>query len=121
LQYLQKNIKAHLRLFKSEGRLKSNQPFFNEKTRESLKESRGLVSCAIFLATKTQMVKSELIALMTGKQPHLPRQDIELAINCIIEHLAATVAKGERIEIRGFGGFSIIKRNERLVLIYVSE
>jgi len=67
-----------------------------------------------FSCFKKQMVKSELIALMTGKQPQLPRQDVELAVNCIIEHLAATVAKGERIEIRGFGGFSMVKRDERI-------
>lgn len=53
------------------------------------------------------MTKSELIALIASKQPQLPQRDVELAIYCILEHLADTAAKGERIEIRGFGGFSM--------------
>ncbi|HEY8218907.1 MAG TPA: integration host factor subunit beta [Methylobacter sp.] len=53
------------------------------------------------------MTKSELIDNLAKKQPHLERKDVELAVSCMIEHMSkALMAKG-RIEIRGFGSFSL--------------
>ncbi|MGI9310780.1 MAG: HU family DNA-binding protein, partial [bacterium] len=49
------------------------------------------------------MAKSELIADITTEQPHLSDQDVELAVNSLLERMAAALAAGERIEIRGFG------------------
>ena len=60
------------------------------------------------------MTKSELIAMMASKQPHLHLKDVDLAVNSIIAVLTATLANGERIEIRGFGGFSTIPRAARI-------
>ena len=56
------------------------------------------------------MTKSELISLIAGKQSHLQQKDVELAINNIIDQLTNAMSQGLRIEIRGFGGFSLRKR-----------
>jgi integration host factor subunit beta len=60
------------------------------------------------------MIKSELITLISSKQPHLQHKDVELAINNIIDVLIHSVAHGERIEIRGFGGFSMVLHKARI-------
>ena len=60
------------------------------------------------------MIKSELIGVLATKQASLLPEDVELAVNTIIEVLISTVATGERIEIRGFGGFSTIPRQARI-------
>jgi integration host factor subunit beta len=60
------------------------------------------------------MTKSELMAKMAKKQPHLLQKDVELAVNSVIELLTSTLASGERIEIRGFGGFSVSRRQARI-------
>ncbi|MBM4192538.1 MAG: integration host factor subunit beta [Gammaproteobacteria bacterium] len=53
------------------------------------------------------MTKSELIELITVKQRHLPPKDIEIALKQILEIMSDALATGERIEIRGFGSFSL--------------
>jgi integration host factor subunit beta len=60
------------------------------------------------------MTKSELIEAVAIKQPHLQVKDVELAIRCVVEQLTDTLAKGERIEIRGFGSFSVRQRQARI-------
>jgi integration host factor subunit beta len=60
------------------------------------------------------MTKSELIETLANKQPHLPLKDVELAIKCIIEHMNQTLSSGKRIEIRGFGSFSLHVRPPRM-------
>ena len=59
------------------------------------------------------MVKSELIAKMAEKQSYLAPKDVELAVNLIIDQLAQSLAKNERIEIRGFGSFTLHFRPPR--------
>ena len=53
------------------------------------------------------MIKSELIDALAKKQPHLERKDVELAVGCMIEHMSETLMANDRIEIRGFGSFSL--------------
>ena len=53
------------------------------------------------------MVKSQLLRALNEKLPELQQRDVELAINCMLEQMIAALSKGERIEIRGFGSFSI--------------
>ena len=53
------------------------------------------------------MVKSKLLRTLNEKLPELQQRDVELAINCMLEQMIAALSKGERIEIRGFGSFSI--------------
>lgn len=60
------------------------------------------------------MTKSELIELLAKKQPHLALKDVELAVRCVVDQLSDTLASGERIEIRGFGSFSLHHRAARL-------
>ena len=60
------------------------------------------------------MNKSELIEALAKKQPHLQLKDVELAVKCIIEGMNVSLSSGERIEIRGFGSFSLHKRPQRI-------
>lgn len=59
------------------------------------------------------MTKSELIELIAERQPQLSHKDIELAVKTIIEHMSQVLATGDRIEIRGFGSFSLHYREPR--------
>ena len=59
------------------------------------------------------MTKSELIDQIAQKLPSLPEKDVELAIKTILNKMAATLSEGERIEIRGFGSFSLHHRPAR--------
>ena len=60
------------------------------------------------------MVKSELISTLNDKLPELALKDVELGLNCIIEQMAEALAQGERIEVRGFGGFDCRLRLPRI-------
>ena len=53
------------------------------------------------------MTKSELIEILAQKQTQLAYKDVELAVKNMLEHMATTLANGERIEIRGFGSFVV--------------
>ena len=59
------------------------------------------------------MTKSELIELIAAKQKHLPAKDVELAVKQILEIMSDALAQGQRIEIRGFGSFSLHFRPPR--------
>ena len=59
------------------------------------------------------MTKSELIELLIDQQSHLPVKDVEQAIKAMLEHMS-DLANGERIEIRGFGSFSLHYRAPRI-------
>lgn len=60
------------------------------------------------------MIRSELVDAISEKQPHLVKSDVELAIKCIIEQMAQALSAGSRIEIRGFGSFSLHLREPRI-------
>jgi integration host factor subunit beta len=53
------------------------------------------------------MTKSELIDILTKKRPHLARKEVESAVGCIIEQMTKALMANNRIEIRGFGSFSL--------------
>jgi integration host factor subunit beta len=59
------------------------------------------------------MTKSELIEIITTKQKHLPAKDVELALKQMLEIMSDALAQGDRIEIRGFGSFSLHFRPPR--------
>ena len=59
------------------------------------------------------MTKSELIEVITAKQKHLPAKDVELALKQMLEIMSDALAQGDRIEIRGFGSFSLHFRPPR--------
>lgn len=60
------------------------------------------------------MTKSELIELISSHQQHLPYKDVELAVKTLLEHMSEALSSGERIEIRGFGSFSLHHRPPRI-------
>ena len=60
------------------------------------------------------MTKSELIERITERHPELSGKDIELAVKTILETMSLALSQGGRIEIRGFGSFSLHFRNPRL-------
>ncbi len=56
------------------------------------------------------MTKSELITALAEKQPNLQKDDVEAAVNCMLEQMEDALAQGQRIEIRGFGSFDLHSR-----------
>jgi integration host factor subunit beta len=60
------------------------------------------------------MTKSELIEIIARSQGQLPYKDVELAVKTLIEHMAQALAAGDRVEIRGFGSFSLHFRPPRI-------
>jgi len=60
------------------------------------------------------MVKSELIEELSKKLPDLHKNDVELAVNCMINQISEALAGAERIEIRGFGSLDIRIRPPRI-------
>jgi integration host factor subunit beta len=60
------------------------------------------------------MTKSELIEIIAAKQSQLSVKDVELAVKTLIEQMSETLAAGDRIEIRGFGSFSLHYRAPRI-------
>ena len=60
------------------------------------------------------MTKSEVIERIAEKQLHLPVKDVELSIKQILALMSDSLANGERIEIRGFGSFSLHYRAPRI-------
>ena len=60
------------------------------------------------------MSKSELIAQLAAKQPQLDYRDVELAVKELIDRLSTALSAGQRIEVRGFGSFSLHYRPPRI-------
>ncbi len=59
------------------------------------------------------MTKSQLIDLIADKAPQVPRREVEAIVNAVFDCMLETLVRGERIEIRGFGSFSVKVRNAR--------
>lgn len=60
------------------------------------------------------MTKSELIELMANKQPSLPLKEMEASVKELLDYMSESLSNGERIEIRGFGSFSLHYRAPRV-------
>ncbi|MBW8055160.1 MAG: integration host factor subunit beta [Acidiferrobacterales bacterium] len=60
------------------------------------------------------MTKSELISQLAAKQPQLDYRDVELAVKELLAQMSSALASGERIEVRGFGSFSLHYRPPRI-------
>ena len=60
------------------------------------------------------MTKSELIARLADRYPQLAAKDADYAVKTILDAMAQSLADGQRIEIRGFGSFSLSKRPPRI-------
>ena len=59
------------------------------------------------------MIKSELIQLIADKNPHLYQRDVENIVNAILGEITDALANGDRVELRGFGAFSVKNRQPR--------
>ncbi len=59
------------------------------------------------------MIKSELIEKLAGGNPHLMHREVEKIVNIIFEEITGALARGDRVELRGFGAFSVKHRPAR--------
>lgn len=60
------------------------------------------------------MIRSELIEKIAEDNPHLYQRDVERIVNTIFDRIIEAMASGDRVELRGFGAFSVKKRDARL-------
>src|SRR5690606_20935248 len=60
-----------------------------------------------------RMIRSELIQKIADENPHLYQRDVEKIVNTIFEQITTAMSQGNRVELRGFGAFSVKKRDGR--------
>jgi integration host factor subunit beta len=60
------------------------------------------------------MIKSELVQRIAAQNPHLYQRDVENIVNAILGEITNAMARGDRVELRGFGAFSVKRRDARL-------
>ena len=59
------------------------------------------------------MIKSELVLRIAEQNPHLYQRDVEILVNALLDTIADALARGDRVELRGFGAFSVKRREAR--------
>ncbi len=59
------------------------------------------------------MTRSELIAELAAANPHLGGRDVELIVATVFDQITAALSRGERVELRGFGAFTVKRRDAR--------
>ena len=59
------------------------------------------------------MIKSELIHLIASSNPHLYHRDVERIVNVVFDEIVEALSRGDRVELRGFGAFSVKRREAR--------
>lgn len=60
------------------------------------------------------MIRSELIQKIADENPHLYQRDVERIVNTVFEEVTGAMSRGDRVELRGFGAFSVKKRDARV-------
>jgi len=65
------------------------------------------------VGTRVSMIKSELVQRIAEHNPHLYQRDVENIVNAILDEIVAALARGDRVELRGFGAFSVKHRPAR--------
>ena len=60
------------------------------------------------------MIRSELVEKLAAENPHLYQRDIERIVSTIFDEIIEAMAQGDRVELRGFGSFSVKKRGARI-------
>ena len=60
------------------------------------------------------MIKSQLILRIAGQNPHLFQRDVEKMVDAVLDEIVAALARGDRVELRGFGAFSVKVREGRV-------
>ena len=69
---------------------------------------------AVHLPAGAAMIKSELVQRLAEANPHLYQRDVEVIVTAIFDEIAAALARGDRVELRGFGAFSVKRRDARV-------
>jgi integration host factor subunit beta len=77
----------------------------------TLDQGFGRVLSAV--ETQWAMTKSELIQQLAENNPHLYQRDVERIVTAVFDEIGAALARGDRVELRGFGAFSVKKRDAR--------
>jgi len=62
---------------------------------------------------RISMIRSELIQKISDENPHLYQRDVERIVNTIFDEIITAMSQGDRVELRGFGAFSVKKRDAR--------
>jgi integration host factor subunit beta len=60
------------------------------------------------------MTKSQLIQRIAERNPHLYQRDVERIVSTVFDEIAGALARGDRVELRGFGAFSVKLRDARI-------
>lgn len=60
------------------------------------------------------MIRSELIQIIADQNPHLFQRDVERIVNTVFDEITNAMVNGDRVELRGFGAFSVKKRDARV-------
>ena len=60
------------------------------------------------------MIKSELIQKLADDNPHLYQRDVERIVSAVFDEITDALANGDRVELRGFGAFSVKQRDARI-------
>ena len=60
------------------------------------------------------MIRSELVQIIADQNPHLFQRDVERIVNTVFDEIINAMANGDRVELRGFGAFSVKKRDARI-------
>ena len=60
------------------------------------------------------MIKSELVQRIANRNPHLYLRDVEKIVNAILDEITGALSRGDRVELRGFGAFSVKHRDARV-------
>ncbi len=60
------------------------------------------------------MIKSQLIQKLADENPHLYQRDVERIVSSVFEEITDTLSRGDRVELRGFGAFSVKHRDARV-------
>jgi integration host factor subunit beta len=59
------------------------------------------------------MIKSELVQKLADRNPHLYQRDVEHIVNAVLDEIEGAMTRGDRVELRGFGAFSVKNRPPR--------
>jgi integration host factor subunit beta len=66
------------------------------------------------LPTGVIVIKSQLILRIAGQNPHLFQRDVEKVVDAFLDEIVSALARGDRVELRGFGSFSVKVREGRV-------